>query len=134
MERMSDPSWSPVNSPRANVGPEGLGKGSSMENLPTPGLDGSYRGGCVVCLRGTDTGLVFYGEPEWAVAGLCVLGVPEDQASTVVIHAIGDPVNETVPDGVVACPVKVCAGCAESSPWTPGVVPVGAPVISPAAR
>lgn len=103
-----------------------------MENLPTPGLDGSYRDTCVVCLRGTDSGVVFYGEPEWAVAGLDVLGVPEDQAPTIVVNSIGDPVNNTVPDGVVAFPVKVCAECAEASPWTPGPFPAGAPVIPPA--
>jgi len=53
---------------------------NSRTAMTRPGLDGSYRETCIVCLRGTDTGLAFEGEAEWLLAGLEQLGVPEDEA------------------------------------------------------
>jgi hypothetical protein len=58
--------------------------------LPVPGLDGTYGQSCVVCLRGTDTGLGFGpGAAEWAVAGLLLLGLSEDEAGALISSATG---------------------------------------------
>ena len=45
-------------------------KHATWEHPPAPGLDGTHRDSCVVCLQGTDTGLSFTGPAEWAIAGL----------------------------------------------------------------
>ena len=82
--------------------------------IPPPGLDGTYRGSCAVCRRGTDTGLVFQGVAEWALAGLQVLGIPEDEAAIMLEQATGcDPGK--VPTGEVTLPVRVCRQCAAAS-------------------
>lgn len=87
--------------------------------LPAPGLDGTYNGSCIVCLTGCDTGLAFVGEAEWAVAGVRALGVPADQAQTMVVdkltreYGIAEP--DVVPDGVVMVGVSVCQPCVDKS-------------------
>jgi len=83
----------------------------TMMKTPAPGLDGTYRGACVVCLRGTDTGLAFSGEAEWAIAGLMGMGIPQDEASLMVSNSTGcDP--GMVPLGEVTVCVRVCQQCA----------------------
>lgn len=87
--------------------------------LPAPGLDGTYTGSCVVCLNGCDTALAFVGEAEWSVAGLTVLGIPSDQAQTMVIEQLatvyGITEPDTVPDGDVTVAVSVCESCRDRS-------------------
>ncbi len=109
--------------------------------LPAPGLDGSYRDTCIVCFTPTDTGLGFRGEAEWCIAGIRVLGVPEDHAYPTFRegwidsgHELGDG---EVPDGVIDVPVRVCAGCVSKCPAdfpAPVLAVPGAalPTISPA--
>jgi hypothetical protein len=41
---------------------------------------GRLPGLVLACLRGTDTGLIFAGQAEWAIAGLTVLGLPDSDA------------------------------------------------------
>lgn len=86
----------------------------NLTNLPAPGLDGTYRGSCVVCLRGTDTGLAFVGEAEWVIAGLTVLGIPQHQAGAMVSEATGTPPGK-VPVGEVTMHLRVCRRCAAAS-------------------
>ena len=87
--------------------------------LPAPGLDGTYGGSCVVCLNGCDTGLAFVGEAEWAMAGILALGVPADQAQTMVVdklaleYGIAEP--GVVPGGDVTVGVSVCQPCVDKS-------------------
>jgi hypothetical protein len=45
-----------------------------------PGLNGDYTDTCLICGRGTDTGLAFVGEVDWCIAGIVHLGIPMDQA------------------------------------------------------
>ena len=79
--------------------------------LPTPGLDGTYRDSCVVCLQGTDTALALTGEAEWVIASLVALGIPSDQATVLVSSVTGcDPGK--VPIGDFTLVFRVCAGCA----------------------
>lgn len=85
-----------------------------MTALPAPGLQGNYRESCLICLTGTDTGLAFVGEAEWAIAGLNVLGVPMDQAPAV-FDAMTGCVPGTVPDGEMTVVVTVCASCVQRS-------------------
>ena len=54
-----------------------------------PGLDGTYTDSCVVCLQGCDTGLAFRGEAEWVLAGLHVLGIPDDEAEQMLTNVTG---------------------------------------------
>ena len=83
------------------------GKPGPMK-VPPPGLQGTYEGACAVCLKPTDTGLVFDGEAEWTIAGLVNMGVPEDQAFDAAILAWGtDP--GMVPAGKIKTQVRVCA-------------------------
>lgn len=51
-----------------------------MTRFPRPGLQGSYSGSCVVCLRGTDTGFAVRGDAEAVIAALIAAGVPESEA------------------------------------------------------
>lgn len=108
----------------------------AVMRMPAPGLDGTYRGSCVVCLRGTDTGLAFVGEGEWAIAGLMRLGIPRGEASIMVSAATGcDPGK--VPIEEVMLPVRVCRQCAAASGTgvTVGVLSSGeVPSYGPKAR
>lgn len=92
----------------------------------TAGLQGDFRGTCVVCLRPTDTVLGFRGSAEWVIVGLQVLGVPEDQAYLTAFEAwqeeakrAGAPlVLGDVPAGVVSMAVRVCRACVAKSEVT----------------
>lgn len=104
-------------------------------DLPSPGMDGTFRDSCVVCLRGTDTAIGFGpAEAEWALAGLQLLGVPEDQAEAIVSAFTGcDP--GTVSSEDVTISVRVCRSCMAASDladsgMTLGVVPA-VPVYGP---
>ncbi|PPK66198.1 hypothetical protein CLV40_111162 [Actinokineospora auranticolor] len=75
---------------------------------PTPvaGLDGTYRHSCLLCRTGTDTGLGFlHDAPEWAVAGLTLLGLPPEEAETLVLELARDDGPATV------VRVRVCEDC-----------------------
>jgi hypothetical protein len=90
--------------------------------LPPPNLQGNYRGACFVCMRGTDTGLTFRGSGEWLLAGLLVLGVPEDQAEQTLESAwqeAGTPVPAgSVPTGNgLTMSFRVCAECVGKTPF-----------------
>ena len=97
--------------------------------LPAPGLDGTYRDTCVVCLRGTDTGLAFYGIAEWALAGMQILGLPDWEAEGLLAEATGLPVG-TVPAGEILIALRVCTACvtATAPGLTVGLVPGEAPI------
>lgn len=96
-----------------------LGQPSMPNPLPAPGLDGTYSGSCIVCLKGCDTGLAFIGPAEWGVAGLTLLGVPQEQATTIVVEQLatqyGITEPGTVPDGDVTVGVSVCQSCTDKS-------------------
>jgi hypothetical protein len=63
---------------------------------------------CIVCFRGdTTTALALIGSPEWQIAGLINLGVPESEAFATIEHARTDEhYSEKMP-------VRVCAACAQ---------------------
>src|SRR6185312_16629955 len=44
---------------------------------PLPGLDGTYDGSCVACLRGTDDMLVLHGEAEFLIGTLRCMGLSD---------------------------------------------------------
>jgi hypothetical protein len=94
------------------------------QDIPHPGLRGSYEDSCVVCLRGTDTGLVFAGEAEWAAAGLVNLGVPADQAVAILSHGTGSEPGK-VPDGDITVMFRVCQACASKAQLPVGLVTSG---------
>lgn len=85
-----------------------------MINLPPSNLQGTYESSCVVCMRGTDSGLAFRGVAEWATAGLMVLGVPDDQAAIIISTATGSDPGK-VPAGEITVPVRVCQDCVKDS-------------------
>lgn len=91
---------------------------------PPPNLRGTHDGPCVVCLRGTDTGIAFAGEAEWAVAGIIRLGIPPGQAAAMVSHATGCEPG-MVRAGSLNIGVRVCRGCADASGTgiTVGLIP-----------
>lgn len=74
------------------------------------GAFGNYVGSCVACMRGTDTGLAFRGEIEFIAAALMMLGVPENQAISIV--KTSDAILIDGENRFVAT-MRVCAGCAE---------------------
>jgi hypothetical protein len=112
--------------------------------LSPPGLNGSYTDSCIVCMRGTDTGLAFVAPADeaidWAVAGLMALGVPNDRASTIVTQALeriaaGEPPQGVLrfpDDGSLAFGFRVCGDCADRSPANPrvGFITEGVPAIT----
>lgn len=82
------------------------------------GLDGSYAGSCVVCLRGTDTGLAFVGEAVFAAEGLNALGLPVEQAvATIQVFAEQEMgcARGTMPEGEQTWVFRVCQDCADHS-------------------
>jgi hypothetical protein len=100
--------------------------------LPEPNLGGDYRESCVVCLHGTDTGLAFEGEPEWVLAGMRVLGIPDDQARIIFAEATGAGVG-MVPDHDVKITLRACAACAKATgtAMTVGLIATGVPCYGP---
>lgn len=87
------------------------GKPKSVTRLAhkrVPGLDGTYAGTCIACLRPTDTALGFRGEPEWHAAGLSRLGLPMAEAVAMVETYGGEP----GPDGRYDAVYRVCERCA----------------------
>jgi hypothetical protein len=75
-------------------------------------------------MKGTDTGLAFKGEAEWAIAGLLRLGVPEDEASaTVSLGTDSDPGK--VPPGVITVAFRVCKSCADQAGMPVGLMAFG---------
>lgn len=103
-----------------------------IDGLPVPNLNGDYRDSCVVCLKGTDTGLAFVGEAEWVLAGLRVLGVPDDQASET-LGAVTGCQPGMVPDGEITVQLRVCETCAKATGtgMTVGLVATGVPRYAP---
>jgi hypothetical protein len=99
--------------------------GSEVE----PGLDGSFRESCIVCMRGTDTGLGVIGEPEWQIAVLVVLGVPTDEAVATwrvfAAELAADP--SSGPQDEVHR-IRVCRSCADASGSGLQVAPLTGPV------
>jgi hypothetical protein len=72
------------------------------------GLDGSYTGTCIGCLRPTDTALGIRGVPEWHAAGLVRLGLPMEEAIATVQVVEFEP----GPDGRHDAAYRVCQRCA----------------------
>jgi hypothetical protein len=84
------------------------------DSLPPTWRD--REGSCIVCLTETDTALGFAGEPEWLVASLVQVGVPDDQAVVIVNRrdlAARHP--ESFPEHGMGMVVQVCANCVERS-------------------
>lgn len=73
-----------------------------------PILGNQYAGSCVVCLRGTDTGIACEGELEWLAAFLTILGVPRRDATTIVENSD----HEIDGTGRGQVTFRVCQGCA----------------------
>jgi hypothetical protein len=92
--------------------------------VPTPGLRGTYEDSCVVCLRGTDTGLALVGVAEFVVAGHVRLGVPENEA-VAMISAATDCKPGVVPVGEFTVLVRVCQECADRTGATVGLIASG---------
>jgi hypothetical protein len=90
-------------------------------NLPPPGLDGTYRDTCVVCMKGTDTCVSLSGEAEWVVAALHVMGMPMDDAAVLISHVTGcDP--GMAPPGQIMRVFRVCRSCAAEGKMEVGPV------------
>jgi hypothetical protein len=96
-------------------------------HLPQPGLTGDYGESCTVCLRGTDTGLTLSGEPEWVIAALVNLGLPQEQGLALLSSATGCEPG-LVPDGGTAISLRLCGRCAQRAPIDVAVGPVHAPL------
>jgi hypothetical protein len=88
-----------------------------MTRFPRPGLRGSYRGSCVVCLRGTDTGFAVRGPAEAVIAALIVAGVPESEAyetARAMWNEQGLEVAEgNIPSGVQDAVITLCTDDAD---------------------
>lgn len=112
---------------------ESICKASGVD-LPPPNLQGNYKGSCLVCLQGTDTGLAFSGHAEWLIAGVEMLGVPKDQSVATVEGFFAEKGAQPgmVLDGEYTMFVRVCAACVERAPAnfpSPGVAAFGLPNI-----
>ncbi|UZF57082.1 hypothetical protein LH935_03540 [Gordonia polyisoprenivorans] len=97
--------------------------------MTAAGLNGDWAGSCIVCFTPTDTALAFQGEPEWCIAGLVALGVPEDQAAATFAAEFGtvSPLGvHTVPSEEVTAMYRVCSACASAKGMVaPALVIVG---------
>jgi hypothetical protein len=77
-------------------------------------LQGNHTGTCVVCIKPTDTALAFKGDPEWAIAGLQMLGLTPDHAYRTLLVAWRERYGTQdgqVPDHEVCEAIRVCRGC-----------------------
>ncbi len=91
---------------------------------------------CVTCKIATDTALAFAGPPEFCMAALMTLGVPDTEARAMFAERFGDEVSE-YPEHLEVI-YRVCAACVAASPAgfpTPFLTTPGAqiPAISPRA-
>lgn len=98
---------------------------SGRGERPEPGLDGTYRDSCVLCLEGTDTAVAFVGESEWAIAGMVVLGVDQAAAIMMVEQATGAPPGQAPVDDT-RVQVRCCRSCLQASETGMTVAPVSA--------
>ncbi len=71
----------------------------------------------MACFKGDcTTALAFEGDAEWILAGLTVIGVPDDQSYATLRHGLeldgweGEP--GMVPDGTLRMAFRCCAECA----------------------
>ena len=80
------------------------------------GLDGTFSGTCIVCLRATDTGLGFRGDVTWQAASLIVLGLPRDEA----VATVNEHEHELGPDGRYEVIHRLCTDCASRVPQLEG--------------
>jgi hypothetical protein len=94
-----------------------------MAELPDPGLQGPYEQSCVICLKPTETGLELEGMPEFVLAGVIKMGVPEEQAHIILAVLWGKEPGQ-VPDGIVKTPIPVCAEDADRAGMKAGLVGV----------
>ena len=94
----------------------------SVERLAahrTPGLDGTYSGTCVACLRPTDTALGVQGVPEWQAGVLVALGLPDKEAVALVAEFLDATGEGPGPDGRYERVYRVCGDCAARVPHFP---------------
>ena len=98
-----------------------------MMGQQPPNLDSDDAGTCLVCLRATDTALAFTGPAEWIVAGLMALGVPNDQAITMVEDFTGANEGKAIP-GLMSVPMRVCESCAEKASLPVGLATGDQPI------
>lgn len=94
---------------------------------PPPGLQGDYRDTCVACLRGTDSGLLITGAPEFILFALTRMGLPWEEARRLVCevaaHWYGCDLG-MLPLHDMEFPARVCPGCAaragfQATGWIP---------------
>ncbi len=94
--------------------------------IPNAGPTGDWRGSCVLCLKSTDTGMLLQGEAEWLVGAISQLGIPAEQAETMVTAFFAnlrcDP--DVVPVGRQEMLVSICSRCAAAAgvPTAPGLI------------
>jgi hypothetical protein len=100
-----------------------------MSRFPRPGLQGDYRGSCVVCLRGTDTGFAVRGPAEAVVAAVIVAGVPESEAyetARAMWNEHGREVAEgDMPGGVQDAVITLCKDDADRAGLAVGLLASG---------
>lgn len=79
-----------------------------------------YSGTCIACMRPTDTGMAFRGVAEWLMAGLIVLGLPEDQAMEIYRQQQRERGIELAEGeaagGINEMSIRVCAACVAKCP------------------
>ena len=94
--------------------------------IPKPGLSGDGRTSCVVCMGGTDTGMLLEGEAEWLAGAVSQLGIPIEQATTMVTASFADLGRDPTvpPPGRHEMLVRICARCAAAVgvPTAPGLI------------
>lgn len=96
----------------------------TVDNVPAPGLQGGYEEACVICLRGTDSGIGVEGEAEAHLAFLVALGVPEDEAYNTYRAMNPDLEPGNVRSGRSVVIFRLCSECA-ARPDPARPVPVG---------
>ena len=83
------------------------------DGMPPPALGNARRDACVLCLAGDGHGTLVQRRRGMGLAGLIVLGVPEEQATLMVSTATENEAG-MMPDGEITFPVRVCRRCAVS--------------------
>jgi hypothetical protein len=73
---------------------------------------------CVVCFKGdTTTGLAFKGEAGWVLAGMEMIGIPEERAYPMLCARLEGRSWTGAPDEVHVAGFRLCRECAASTPF-----------------
>lgn len=75
-------------------------------------LQGDYKGSCVACLQGTDSGVALVGEAEWLVAAIAFITKDPIEVAQKSVEVLMGWSPGMVASGECSMTIRVCEPCA----------------------